>query len=139
MTGIDCKFMGSDHVFTNPMKPYIATGTTNDKTIELGTNVWLGADVTVIGEVTIGYGTIIGAGSLVNKSIPPFSIAVGNPCKVIKRFDFKLHEWVKVDDFSTENVSYMPTEESYIKVLKKDSSDVNIPLQACSKRFGDMF
>jgi acetyltransferase-like isoleucine patch superfamily enzyme len=139
MTGLDCKFMGSDHVFTNPMNPYISTGTTNDKIIKLGSNVWLGADVTVIGLVTIGHGSIIGAGSLVNKDIPPFSIAVGNPCKVIKRYDFKLNEWIKIDEFDEPSMELMPDEETYNKSLKKRNPNVTIPLQACSKSFGDMF
>ena len=44
----------------------------------------LGVNVTVIGGVTIGNNVIIGAGSVVVKDIPDNSIAVGNPCRVIK-------------------------------------------------------
>jgi acetyltransferase-like isoleucine patch superfamily enzyme len=139
MTGINCKFIGSDHIFTNPYMPYITTGTTNDKIIKVGSNVWLGVEVTVMGNVTIGHGTIIGAGSLVNKDIPPFSIAVGNPCKVIKRFDFKLNEWKKIDEYNPSHDTYMPTKESYLEILKMNSPHVTIPLQACSRDFGDMF
>lgn len=139
MTGIDCKLMGSDHIFSDPLKPYIATGTTNENVIKLGTNVWLGAGVTVIGNITIGYGSIIGAGALVNKDIPPFSIAVGNPCKVIKRFDFKQNRWVKMDENDRELDKMMPNEIEYKKILKNTYDDINIPLQACSKSFGDMF
>lgn len=139
MTGIDCKFMGSDHMFNNPIHPYITTGTTNDKTIKLGTNVWLGANVSVIGNVNIGYGSIIGAGSLVTKNIPPFSIAIGNPCKVIKRFDFKLQQWVKNSEFVEEHTTYFPTEEEYINIIKEQNKNINIPLHACSRKFGDMF
>ncbi len=139
MTGIDCKFMGSDHVFSDPMMPYIATGTTNDKIIKIGTNVWFGANVTVIGNISIGHGSIIGAGSLVNKDIPSFSIAVGNPCRVIKRFDFKYNKWIKISDYILEHDVFIPTEENYLKLLRTNSPNVSIPLQACSKRFGDMF
>lgn len=139
MTGLDCKFMGSDHVFESPMNPYISTGTTNDKIIKLGSNVWLGADVTIIGHVTIGHGSIIGAGSLVNKDIPPFSIAIGNPCKVIKRYDFKINEWIKIDEFDESSMELMPDEETYNKTLKEKNPNITIPLQACSKSFGDMF
>lgn len=139
MTGIDCKFMGSDHIFENPMQPYISTGTTNDKIIKLETNVWLGADVTVIGNVTIGRGSIIGAGSLINKDITPFSIAVGNPCKVIKRFDFKQNKWIKIDKYNDDSDKLMPTEAEYLKLLNEQYPNISIPLQACSKDFGDMF
>lgn len=54
------------------------------KPIKIGNNVWIGGNVTVVAGVTIGDSSVIGAGSVVIKDIPPNSIAVGNPCKVIK-------------------------------------------------------
>ena len=55
------------------------------KAVKLGKNVWIGADSTILPGVTIGDGAIIGAGSVVTKNIPANSIAVGNPCRVIKK------------------------------------------------------
>ena len=55
------------------------------KPIHIGNNVWLGGDVKVLHGVTIGDNTIIGAGSIVTKDIPDNVIAVGNPCKVIRK------------------------------------------------------
>jgi acetyltransferase-like isoleucine patch superfamily enzyme len=52
--------------------------------INIEDNVWLGVNVTVLKGVTIGKNTIIGAGSVVVKNIPPNCVAAGNPCKVIK-------------------------------------------------------
>lgn len=60
-------------------------------------NVWIGEFVCILQGVTIGEGAIIGTMSVVSKSIPPYSIAVGSPAKVIKKYDFELNEWVKVD------------------------------------------
>lgn len=57
---------------------------TKGKPITIGNNVWIGANSTILPEVSIGNNVIIGANSLVNKDIPSNSIAVGNPCKVIK-------------------------------------------------------
>ena len=54
------------------------------KPITIEDNVWLGANVVVLGGVTIGKNSVIGAGSVVKKNIPPNSLAVGNPCKIIK-------------------------------------------------------
>lgn len=54
------------------------------KPIYIGNNVWIGANAVILPEVTIGNNVVIGAGSVVTKNIPPNSIAVGNPCKVIK-------------------------------------------------------
>ncbi|KLV07311.1 chloramphenicol acetyltransferase [Photobacterium aquae] len=50
----------------------------------IGNDVWLGYDVTVMPGVSIGHGSIIGSKSVVSTDIPPFSIAVGNPAKVVK-------------------------------------------------------
>tara|TARA_Y100000590_G_C15442074_1_gene909258 strand:- start:541 stop:798 length:258 start_codon:yes stop_codon:yes gene_type:complete len=48
-------------------------------------DVWLGAKVTILGNIRIGTGVIIGAGSVVNKDIPSYTIAYGVPCKVVKK------------------------------------------------------
>ncbi len=52
--------------------------------IIIGDNVWIGANAVILPSVNIGAGSIIGAGSVVTKDIPPNVIAAGNPCKVIR-------------------------------------------------------
>ncbi len=54
------------------------------KPITIGNDCWLAANVVVCGGVTIGEGSVIGAGSVVTRDIPPHSLAVGNPCRVIR-------------------------------------------------------
>lgn len=51
---------------------------------KIGSDVWIGANVIIKAGVTIGDGCFIGAGSVVTKDVPPFSIAAGNPCRVIR-------------------------------------------------------
>lgn len=53
--------------------------------ITIGDSVWIGAGAIILGGVTIGDRSVIGAGSVVTKDIPADSLAVGNPCKVIRR------------------------------------------------------
>lgn len=53
--------------------------------IRIGDDCWLGGNVTILPGVTIGSGTIIGAGSVVTKDIPENVIAVGNPCRVLRK------------------------------------------------------
>ncbi|KAJ5167727.1 uncharacterized protein N7482_003321 [Penicillium canariense] len=52
--------------------------------VRIGDDCWIGGNVVILPGVTIGEGCTIGAGAVVTKDIPPFSVAVGNPCKVIK-------------------------------------------------------
>ena len=55
--------------------------------VKIGKNVWIGSDCTILPGVTIGDGAIIGAGSVVTKSIPTNAVAVGNPARVIKEIE----------------------------------------------------
>ncbi len=55
------------------------------KPVSIGNDVWIGAGVSILPGVKIGDNCVIGAGSVVNKDIPDNSLAVGNPCKVIKQ------------------------------------------------------
>ena len=52
--------------------------------ITIGSGVWIGGNVDIMGGVTIGENSIIGAGSVVTKDIPPHVIAAGTPCRVIR-------------------------------------------------------
>lgn len=66
------------------------------KPISIGDGCWIGEKVCILPGVSIGKKCIIGTGSIVTKSIPDYSIAVGNPAKVIKQYNFKTHNWEKV-------------------------------------------
>lgn len=52
--------------------------------VRIGNDCWIGGCVIILPGVTIGEGSTIGAGSVVTKDIPPFSVAVGSPCRVRK-------------------------------------------------------
>ena len=54
---------------------------------------WVGQNVCILPGVTIGKKAIVGAGSVVTKSIPDYCIAVGNPARVVKRYNFETHMW----------------------------------------------
>lgn len=66
--------------------------------VEIGACCWLGEKVMILPGVTIGDWCVIGACSLVNKDIPPYTIAVGNPIRIIKKYNFVTHQWVKFND-----------------------------------------
>jgi acetyltransferase-like isoleucine patch superfamily enzyme len=52
--------------------------------VNIGADVWIGAGCKILGGVTIGEGCVVGAGSVVTKSLPPYSICMGNPAKVMR-------------------------------------------------------
>jgi len=66
------------------------------KPVLLEDNVWIGEFVSILPGVTIGKGSIIGTMSVVTKDIPPASIAVGSPARVIKQFNFETKKWQKI-------------------------------------------
>lgn len=57
---------------------------------------WIAANAVITAGVTVGKHSVVAAGAVVTKSIPQFSVAAGNPAKVIKQYDRLLKEWVKV-------------------------------------------
>ena len=67
----------------------------SSKPVVIEDNVWLGEFVSVLPGVTIGKGSIVGANSVVSKSLPPYVIAVGTPAKPIKKFNFETNKWEK--------------------------------------------
>lgn len=52
--------------------------------VKIGRNCWIGAGAVILPGVTIGDNTVIGAGSVVTRDIPENSVAVGNPCRVLR-------------------------------------------------------
>jgi len=66
--------------------------------VHIGADSWIAYNACILPNVTIGKHCIIGALSVVNKDIPPYSLAVGSPAKVVKRYDFDRGEWVKVSE-----------------------------------------
>ncbi len=63
--------------------------------IVIGRNVWLGDGVCVLAGATIGDGAVIGANSVVRGHIPPATIAVGAPARVVRHWDATLKQWVR--------------------------------------------
>jgi acetyltransferase-like isoleucine patch superfamily enzyme len=55
--------------------------------VTIGDDCWIGGNVTIMPGVTIGKGCTVGSGSIVTKDIPEFSVAVGNPARVVKKVD----------------------------------------------------
>lgn len=78
-------FIGHGVMFTNNLYPQVGHHEAY-KTIAVGEGASIGSNATIIAGVTIGKYAVIGAGAVVTKDVSSFSIAAGNPAKVIKQF-----------------------------------------------------
>lgn len=68
------------------------------KDVEVSDGCWIGENVCILPGVKIGKKCVIGAGSIVTKSIPDYCIAVGIPARVIKKYNFNTHRWEKYEE-----------------------------------------
>ena len=73
--------------------PYKDQAMFNLEPVVIGEGCWIGQNVVIMPGVKIGRFTIIGANSVVNKEIAEYSIAVGNPARVIKKWNFETRNW----------------------------------------------
>lgn len=88
MLAQNVQIIGSDHRFDMPGIPSTFSGRPILKTTLIGSDVWIGANSIVFCGVKIGDGCIIGAGSIVTKDIPEYSIFAGSPARFVRdRFD----------------------------------------------------
>ena len=78
-----CKIVPSNHRYADPAMPIRDQGL-SETGVQIETDVWLGFNVSVLEGACIGRGSVIGAGSVVTRSVPPYSIAVGIPARILK-------------------------------------------------------
>ncbi len=84
-----------NHKFEDVLTTINQQGVKTDQII-IENNVWIGANSTILAGVHIGEHVVVGAGSVVTKDIPPFNVVVGNPARIIKKYDHKEQRWIKV-------------------------------------------
>ena len=81
LIGPNCSFFTTVH----PLNPHMrAKGMETSKPVSIGNNVWICGNVTVLPGVVIGDNSVISAGSVVTRDVPPNALAMGVPCKVLK-------------------------------------------------------
>jgi len=86
-----------NHEFSNPKVPIHSQGLTPGGTVRVERNCWLGHGAAVIansGELVIGRNSVIGANTVITRSVPPCSVVAGNPARVIKRYDPNSGQWI---------------------------------------------
>jgi acetyltransferase-like isoleucine patch superfamily enzyme len=86
---------GLNHSYENIHLP-ISKQKVSTAIITIEDECWVGANAVITAGVTLGKHSVIAAGSVVTKTIPPYSVVVGNPARVIKQYNFETKQWVKL-------------------------------------------
>jgi acetyltransferase-like isoleucine patch superfamily enzyme len=89
--------MDHDDAHEDAAVPNRHPGTTMGGTIRIEEGCWIGLGAVIIcseGELVIGRNSVVGANSVVSESIPPYSVVMGNPARLVKRFDPSKQAWV---------------------------------------------
>ena len=86
---------GLNHNYTDVSLPIHVQGVSTAP-IVIEDETWIGANVVVLAGVTIGKHCIVAAGSVVTKNVPSYSVAVGNPARVLKKYNPETKNWEKV-------------------------------------------
>ncbi len=77
----------NNHAFSDLTMPIIDQGypePTNQDSVNLRRGAWIGASCIILPGVTVGENAVVGAGSVVTRNVPPYSVAVGNPARIIR-------------------------------------------------------
>lgn len=92
----DRVFIGDNyHSYENITMPIQHQGIASRGTVFIGKNSWIGDGAAIV-SCNIGRNCVIGANSVVTNDIPDYSVAVGSPAKVVKRYNQKLRHWEKI-------------------------------------------
>ncbi|MBO4996343.1 MAG: hypothetical protein J6C78_10380 [Muribaculaceae bacterium] len=85
MIASDVLVIGGGHRYDDLTTPMINQGNIGKTSLIIEDDVWIGARVTIVAKnYTIGKGSIIAAGAVVTKTVPPYAIVAGNPAKIVK-------------------------------------------------------
>lgn len=84
-----------NHEYKNIEVPIAKQGYSIKGSIEIGNDTWIGINACILGNVKIGKHCVIGANTVVTSDIPDYCIVVGNPGKIVKRYDSNAKKWIK--------------------------------------------
>lgn len=126
ITGPNVYVSNVDHDYRNINVPIYLGSLTAGRNLVVEENCWLAFNSVVVGNVTVGRGSVIGANAVVVKDVPPFSVVVGNIGRIVKMFDPSVKKWVPVkteDDkqrvLENREKKGLPSRSEYRAILAK--------------------
>ena len=118
----------ADHIFNDIYQPILQQGATLGRKLIVEENCWLGINVVITGDLTVGRGSVVGANSLVRHDVPPFCVVVGNPAKIIRMYNPQTGYWelTKTEEdqkriLTIREAYSLPGREEYKKILEKNA------------------
>ncbi|MHA2098410.1 MAG: DapH/DapD/GlmU-related protein [Candidatus Kariarchaeaceae archaeon] len=84
MMGPELLYISRGHIYKKLDVPILLQGVTDSKPLIIEDDVWIGARVIILPGIKIGQGAIVGAGSVITKNVPSYSVVAGNPARIIK-------------------------------------------------------
>lgn len=118
----------ADHNYINVNIPILEQGVTTGKKLIIEENCWLGVNSVISGNLTIHRGSVVGANSFVNKDVPPFSVVVGNPSKIVKMYNPKSDFWESIKNptdieriLEIRSEIPLPDREGYNEILRSNT------------------
>lgn len=128
--GAACHLLAAGHQIDRPTTmTYARASVISYGRMRLGANTWVGVGSTLVGDVQIGYGSILAAGSLLKQPLPPLCMAAGHPARIIKLYDLERDAWVLLPDSEparteaiARHLTSLPTEAAYAVKLNLEYS-----------------
>lgn len=107
----------ASHEFRHVGVPITMQGLQESKgRLEVASHSWIGMNAALVGNIRIGKGSVIGSNAVVNRSIPDYCVAVGQPARVVRAYDARSDDWVRV-----------ASEEQVEEILKNGRARVPVP------------
>ncbi len=127
-TGANVLISEAYHRYADITRPYLAQGTAGKGGIVIEENCWLSFGAIICGSLRIGRGSVLGAGTVVTRDVPPFAVVVGNPARIVKLFNPETGAWEPIRDQADQTRVEearqrrpVPEREAYRALLWKNS------------------
>lgn len=96
------------HVYEDVTRPVKDQPLREGRRLEVGDGAWIGVGAVVVGGVRIGRGAVVGAGAVVRDDVPDHCVVVGNPARIVRRYDEDAGAWLWVDDLTARTSRQSP-------------------------------
>ena len=128
--GASCNLLAAGHVYDQPTRTYASATVLSYGRMRLGPNAWIGVGSTLVGNVQVGFGCVVAAGSLLRTALPPLCLAAGHPARIIKVFNWSLQKWIRLPDDEplrsdalAHHLATLPAQAHYVSQLETRDDD----------------